>query len=97
MANTSIIPGSSEVGLIGEVHPDIIGELGLRARTTVFELDFALVLEDIDLERNYQPLLRYPSVERDLAIMVKKEIKCGDLLARIRKQGGGVVTGSRSV
>ena len=84
-----------EVGIIGELLPELIAELDLKKRATVFQLDFARLLEDVKLERHYQPLLRYPAVERDLAVMVKKEVNCAELLERIRKEGGELLKAVR--
>lgn len=83
-----IFAGEKELGIIGEVLPGLIEKLDLKQRTAVFELDFELIQQEVKLEKNYQPLPKYPAVERDLAILVDKDVNAGDLLVSIKERGG---------
>src|SRR5690554_5628524 len=45
-------------------------------------------MQYIELERRYEELPRYPASERDLALLVDKEVAAADLQRSIRERGG---------
>ncbi|OGP20950.1 MAG: phenylalanine--tRNA ligase subunit beta [Deltaproteobacteria bacterium GWA2_57_13] len=61
--------GEREMGCLGEVHPDLCEELGL-APFLVVELDFEGLVQYAPRRLAARPLPRFPSVERDLAVVV---------------------------
>lgn len=82
-----IVNGGKKLGIIGEVLPDIIQKLDLKERTAVFQLDFEKIVDQVDLVKKYEELPKFPAVERDLAILVKREVKSSDLLKIIKDKG----------
>ncbi len=84
----TIISGDQKLGIIGEVLTDIIEELDLKERTAVFQLNIDKILDKVNLIQRYKDLPRYPAAERDLAVLVEKNIKSADLLKLIVKKGG---------
>ncbi|NPC93668.1 phenylalanine--tRNA ligase subunit beta [Bacillus sp. WMMC1349] len=83
----NILYNGALVGFIGQLHPFFEKELDLP-ETYIFELDlhelFALDVADI----TYTAIPRYPSVTRDIALVVSKEITSGQLEDVIKKAGG---------
>lgn len=77
-----------KLGIIGEVHPDLINDLDLYERTTVFQLNIDAVLKQVQMDKAYQNLPKYPAVERDLAILINKDINAGDILLTIEEKAG---------
>ncbi|MBD1380063.1 phenylalanine--tRNA ligase subunit beta [Metabacillus arenae] len=75
------------VGFVGQLHPSVQKELDLT-ETYVFEL----ALEDLltlDTEPvYYQPIPRYPSISRDIALVVDEQVVAGDLRKVIFETGG---------
>jgi len=64
--------GEAELGVIGALHPSAARALKLPAATFVFELDAAaLATRAVPV---YEPVSRYPSVRRDIAMVVGEEI-----------------------
>jgi len=61
--------GGSPVGYLGEIHPDLCDELALPP-VLIFELDFERMLQYPPHELTARSLPRFPSVERDLAVVV---------------------------
>ncbi|HLJ53986.1 MAG TPA: phenylalanine--tRNA ligase subunit beta [Chthonomonadaceae bacterium] len=56
------------IGIVGEAHPRVAEDLGLRERIYLFELFAEPLQEAARLEgARYRPLSRYPAVVRDLA------------------------------
>lgn len=84
-----IIYDNQEIGVIGELLPGLIKEFDLGEGTTIFQLDFEFLEEEVELgEYKYVSLPKFPAVSRDLAIVVKQNIAAGDILSLIRKTGG---------
>lgn len=83
-----VVAGGKELGVLGEIHPDVLENYGLGARACAFELDLEAMLEMATREPRYQPLPRYPGVRRDIALVVPREVTCGEILRVIRASGG---------
>lgn len=70
----TITLGNHVLGIIGEVHPDVLDNFGMKERVYVAELNFELIVLYSNLDRKYTPLPKYPSVTRDIALVVDEEI-----------------------
>jgi len=63
---------------------EIIGVLEKRENFSIAEINLEKVLEFIEGEFEYQPLSKYPTVIRDVSVLVSKDIKIGDLMQEIQ-------------
>ena len=88
-----LIRDDQVVGVVGALHPALAQELGLDAPVFVFELD-AGVLARGTVAR-FEGVSRFPSVRRDLALVVKQETEAGALEAVIRAHAGPWLTDLR--
>ncbi|MBE3581456.1 MAG: phenylalanine--tRNA ligase subunit beta [Thermoanaerobacteraceae bacterium] len=61
------------LGFLGEVHPDVLEAYDLPQRACVFEVDWDRALDLAETSPVYEPLPRFPAVERDLAVVVAEE------------------------
>ena len=63
-----------QLGVIGELHPEVLEnyEIGTRAYAAV--LDFELMFENADFDRQYQPLPKFPATTRDLALLCGEDV-----------------------
>ncbi|MEW5954479.1 MAG: phenylalanine--tRNA ligase subunit beta [Bacillota bacterium] len=77
-----------EVGFIGELHPGVQEQLELPQRVVCCELDLEVLASAAGETVRYSPLPRYPSVERDLAVVVGREVPAGDVLDVLYKAAG---------
>ncbi|XQY90935.1 phenylalanine--tRNA ligase subunit beta [Metabacillus sp. HB246100] len=75
------------VGYVGQVHPTVQKELDL-AETYVFELSLVDLLVAHVEETRYEIIPRYPSISRDIALVVNKEVVSGDIEKVITEAGG---------
>src|SRR6266550_3561580 len=74
------------LGYMGELHPDLSGELEIPAGW-VFELDFDKLLEYAPRRIVTQTLPRFPAVERDLAIVVDRDFASQQVISWINNLG----------
>jgi len=73
----NVICEGDRIGVVGELHPKV---------TQAFELSNTIVLMEIDLEKllariagikEYRPIPRFPSVTRDIALVVDEQVSYG--------------------
>ena len=67
--------GNKILGIVGEIHPDIRDSLKLKGSVSICELNLSVLLSEIESEKEYRPISRYPAVMRDLALFVPAETK----------------------
>ncbi len=81
-----ITRGSKALGWLGALNPAIQNTLDIPGKVYLFELDIK-TLEEVALTK-VSALSKYPSVRRDIALVVKKELNYAELEALIRQQAG---------
>jgi phenylalanyl-tRNA synthetase beta chain len=88
----------ARVGVLGEVHPvvaarfDSVGSHSLvDGRPYLMELDLEQLFSAIPTRQTYQPLSRFPAVQRDLAIVVERGTLEAEVAAAMRPAGEELV------
>ena len=66
--------GDVAVGYLGEVHPRVATAYGIGEKALVAVIDLPSLLPLVTFERKYQEIPRYPSVNRDISMTIKKEV-----------------------
>jgi phenylalanyl-tRNA synthetase beta chain len=79
---------SKPLGTIGELHPEVLENWEISQRVYLGELDLSLLSGAWQQRITYQLLPRYPSIERDMAIIVDKEI-AAERIEKVIIQAGG--------
>ncbi|MDR1135689.1 MAG: phenylalanine--tRNA ligase subunit beta [Clostridiales Family XIII bacterium] len=79
------------IGTFGELHPDAARRYGIGVRCYVGEVDMESVAGKADVMRYYRPLPKYPSVDRDMALVVDEEVTVRELTDVIRSHGGKIL------
>ncbi|MBN2259526.1 MAG: phenylalanine--tRNA ligase subunit beta [Clostridiales bacterium] len=83
-----IIVDETLFGIIGEIHPDVMKNFGISSRVIAAEIDFEKIAENSNLAKLYEPVPKYPSIQRDIAILVKDETTHSEIVDLILKNGG---------
>ncbi len=84
LRNGKIVVGGEEVGIFGEIHPEVINNYRIPGKVNLFEIDFENFLPNVPSDIKYCVLPKYPSVQRDLALIVKEEILSADIIKAIK-------------
>src|SRR5665648_678736 len=79
-----IIKKGEEVGIFGEIHPEVINNYRIPGKVNLFEIDFENLLPNVPSDIKYCVLPKYPSVQRDLALILKEEILSADIIKTIK-------------
>ncbi|KAA9023194.1 phenylalanine--tRNA ligase subunit beta [Niallia endozanthoxylica] len=82
-----VLLNNEVIGFVGQVHPTVQKDYDIK-ETYVFELSFK-ALAEVEVEPiSYQMIPRFPSVTRDIALVVDKEKTAGELESIITEAGG---------
>lgn len=83
--SAEIMVNGQSIGYLGRLHPSLEDELDL-ATTWVAELDQKAVLQTY--VSNFTELSRFPSVRRDIALLISDKINVSEIQRLIEKTGG---------
>ena len=84
--SSKICLGSKEIGFIGEFHPDFLEEFELEKKVYLLEIDLDELLETYSgMSTVFTPLPKFPSVKRDLSLIVDRGISSGEILEKMKK------------
>ncbi len=75
------------VGVLGALHPTVAEEYKLKQAVYVAELDFEELSGLVSRPVRYEPLPRYPSVERDMSVMVGRDVTYGSIREGVKGLG----------
>ena len=76
------------VAVVGEVHPKTLDAFGLHKKVYLFEIPLAGIVKFAKLVGRYQPLPRFPVINRDLAVVLAADIPVSRVAEVILAQGG---------
>ncbi|EGQ22415.1 phenylalanyl-tRNA synthetase beta subunit [Sporosarcina newyorkensis 2681] len=79
--------GDQAVGMLGQVHPTVQNQRDLQ-ETYVMEMNLRVIMETAAEELFYEPVPRYPSISRDIALVVDRDTSAANLQAIILQAGG---------
>lgn len=80
-----LLPGA-KIGFLGVLSPEVAEKLETKTRpdVLVFELEMEALMASAPEAVTYAPIPRFPSIERDMAIVVDEGTRASDLIALIR-------------
>ncbi|MBK1725842.1 phenylalanine--tRNA ligase subunit beta [Halorhodospira neutriphila] len=81
------------VGWLGTLHPEHAKALELDGAPVLFELEQAAV--GAAALPAFTPISRYPSIRRDLAVLVDEAVAAGELLSAAREAAGATLADAR--
>ncbi len=67
------------LGTIGEVHPEVSAQYGIDHRCYLAELNIEEIMTQANLDKKYQPLPKYPPIQRDIAFVVEEKVEIGKI------------------
>jgi phenylalanyl-tRNA synthetase beta chain len=70
----NIIVEDDKVGIVGDVHPKVTQAFELSNTICLIEIDLEKVLTKLTGTKEYQPIPRFPSVTRDIALVIDEQV-----------------------
>ncbi|MEQ1298226.1 phenylalanine--tRNA ligase subunit beta [Acinetobacter soli] len=86
--SAEILVDGQSIGYLGRLHPSLENELDLGT-TWVAEIDQKAILQSY--VSNFTELSRFPSVRRDIALLISDKINVSDIQQLIKQTGGDLL------
>lgn len=94
----SIIIGQVEAGVMLELNAKILNEFDIKNNQVVLaEVNLKKLLGNINLEKKFKGLAKYPAITRDLSLVIKNDLSIQELLALIKEKGAPLLRESKVV
>jgi phenylalanyl-tRNA synthetase beta chain len=85
--SSGIMVGSRYAGFLGELHGDVLEALDLNNAAFVMEVDLDIMTDVFSSQISFREVSRFPSITRDAALLVTKQIEAERMLAMVREAG----------
>ena len=73
---------------LGEVRPEVCENYDMKTRAYIAVLDMPFITEMATFDRHFKGIAKHPAVNRDISMVVKKDILVGQIEKVIREKGG---------
>ena len=93
--NAAVLLDDRQLGTFGEAHPEVLENYDLPYKAYLFDFDMEALVDTAIFAKRFEPIPVYPKVERDLAIVVDKELLSDMPTALIYTTGGELVESVR--
>jgi phenylalanyl-tRNA synthetase beta chain len=90
--SAALVVGGQQVGVLGSLHPMLQDEYKLRQAVYIAEIDFEALCPRLFSPVRYEPMPRYPRVERDLCVVLDRSVRYEDIRTGILGLGIGQLT-----
>ncbi len=80
-----------KLGKVGKIRADILKRYEIEQDVFVAELNVTSIEQNKRLKNVYQSLPKYPSVMRDIAVVVDEQVPAGKLMEEITSVGGSLL------
>ena len=88
-----IMAGEQYIGVVGQIHPAVAANYGVDTGLYCAELSVEALLAARGAGPEYVPLLKFPAVTRDIAVVCDESVTVGALEAAIRRGAKGLLKG----
>lgn len=80
-----------KAALLGEVHPEVASNTECPKRALLAQVDVAVLFQTATLVRKYKQLPKFPSVSRDIAVIVADTVLVAEMATVIKEAGGALL------
>jgi phenylalanyl-tRNA synthetase beta chain len=70
-----ILRGDTPLGLVGEIHPEVLANYDLKQTSFLFELNFDHLVSVIKDTTHSMPIPKFPAIFRDITIIVDNDLE----------------------
>ncbi|MCG9130695.1 phenylalanine--tRNA ligase subunit beta [Candidatus Poribacteria bacterium] len=93
--SAEILLRNKQIGTFGEAHPEVLENYDLPYKAYLFEFDMEVLTDAAIFAKRFEPIPIYPTIERDLAIVVDKDVLSDMPTELIYATGGELVKSVR--
>ncbi|MEB3011472.1 phenylalanine--tRNA ligase subunit beta [Parvimonas sp. D2] len=89
--SADILVNEEKIGEIGQISYDVCKNFSIKKNIFVCEIDIEKIRDKVSLIKIYEPLIKYPDVKRDLAIIVDKDVDSGSIEKIFRDNSSNIL------
>ncbi len=78
------------IGYLGQAHPEVLKRYDLAKEVYLMELNLTALAERINAEITFEPLPKFPAVQRDLALVLPQTVNADRIIAMIKEISGNL-------
>jgi phenylalanyl-tRNA synthetase beta chain len=86
-----IVCQDKELGVIGEIHPQVRQNFDIKPRVCAMELDVDRLFDLASPRHMMESITKYPAAERDIALLLREEIRSDEVVEVIKSSGGSLL------
>jgi len=79
------------VGIIGKLKKEVLDRFDISTEVIICQIEIGNLLKLIKLKKRFSKIIKYPSVTRDLSIIIDEKIVNANIMSIIKKIGGTLV------
>ena len=84
MQSQALMSGKERLGFFGRAKPAWLEAFDLEERVWVAEFSVPGLYAHRRVEKRYRPVPRFPWVDRDLAVVVRRDVEAGQLVEKVK-------------
>ena len=88
----NIFSEKHRLGNVGKLNETFTELWDIQQDVFTFRIDLQVLMQCLPKNRKYHEIPRFPSVKRDLAMVVEKTVQAGSMIDEIRSAGGKLVS-----
>lgn len=77
-----------EIGYLGELHPRVVSNYNMKGQVFVAVIHIQNLVDLSDFNYKYEGIVNFPAVNRDLSMLVPKQVLAGDVESIIEDAAG---------
>jgi phenylalanyl-tRNA synthetase beta chain len=70
-----VLCGKEVLGVLGEIHPDVLSTYDIDGKSYLFELNFELMVKGAEDKKRFRHLPKFPAVYRDLSLVIRDDLE----------------------
>ena len=86
--SADVIINNECIGHFGQVYPSILDQLDIDKPVYVAEINYEILKKYYVEKIIVKPISKFPTIERDIAIVVNNDVLYGDIVSLIKENGG---------
>ncbi|MCR4956275.1 MAG: phenylalanine--tRNA ligase subunit beta [Lachnospiraceae bacterium] len=77
-----------KIAMLGEVHPTVCGNYSIKDKVYVAVIEIPVLVKYSNYDFKYEGIAKFPAVNRDLSMLVSKNVLAGEIEQCIRENAG---------
>ncbi len=86
-----VLLGKKKLATFGEIHPKVSQNYNMEKASYIMELDLMTLYNAAVTEKKYVEIPKYPSVTRDIAVLIDDAVLVQEMEMIFKKQGGSLL------